>query len=64
VIPGDGDRQSRDQIVVHEGERNAVLGADGRADDHFIDVIELIPVLIAGKKAKYYFIPKFFLIYM
>ena len=35
------------QAVVEVGEGNAVLVADGRADDDLVDVVELIPVLIA-----------------
>lgn len=33
--------------VVEVGERDAIFGANRRADDELVDVIELIPVLVA-----------------
>jgi len=34
-------------VVVQVGEGHLVLGADGAADDELVDVVELVPVLIA-----------------
>lgn len=41
------------QVVVQVGEGNFVLCPDGLTDDDFVNVIELIPVLIsAGDKTE------------
>jgi len=34
-------------VVVQVGEGHLVLCADGAADDELVDVVELIPVLVA-----------------
>lgn len=33
--------------VVQVGESHTVLGADRLSDDHLVDVVELVPVLLA-----------------
>ncbi len=34
-------------LIIQVREGNAILSADGLADDDLVDVVELIPVLIA-----------------
>ena len=46
VVPGEVDEER--QAVVEVGERDAVLRADGLPDYDFVDVVELVPVLITG----------------
>lgn len=51
VIPGEVNMVW--QVVVQVGEGNFVLCPDGLTDDDFVDVIELVPVLIsAGDKTE------------
>lgn len=49
-LPGDLHGECVDQIVVHVGESDAIFGAHGRSDDHFVDVVELIPIFISASK--------------
>ena len=48
--PGYLHGQRVDQVVVHVGEGDAVLGAHRGADDHLVDVVELVPVFVPAKQ--------------
>mmetsp|Transcript_736 Transcript_736/g.1704 ORF Transcript_736/g.1704 Transcript_736/m.1704 type:complete len:700 (-) Transcript_736:62-2161(-) len=41
-----GHRHLARAVVVQPGERHLVLGAQRRADDELVDVVELVPVLV------------------